>query len=125
MATKLVTKGGQRAVDEVVLAAWAEPCAQRSTEHRGRNQPVDGRRECPALTNSIRSFSSVKMMIRRSMGPYMQALGDPGVTTQQLDEVLSVGGRARMPQPRRRGKERSHDGSSAENLASETDSYEW
>ena len=39
----------------------------------------------------------VEDIIQRSVGPCKQALADAGVTPQQLDEVVLVGGQTRMP----------------------------
>ena len=39
----------------------------------------------------------VEDIIQRSVGPCKQALSDAGVTPQQLDEVVLVGGQTRMP----------------------------
>src|SRR5216110_1205791 len=48
------------------------------------------------LTRS-RFEQMVEDIIQRSMGPCKQAMADAGVTPQQIDEVVMVGGQTRMP----------------------------
>ena len=45
----------------------------------------------------MRFEQMVEDIIQRSVGPCKQALSDAGVTPQQLDEVVLVGGQTRMP----------------------------
>jgi molecular chaperone DnaK len=45
----------------------------------------------------MRFEQMVEDIIQRSVGPCKQALSDAGVTPQQLDEVVFVGGQTRMP----------------------------
>src|SRR5215470_6637259 len=47
--------------------------------------------------NRARFEQMVEDIIQRSVGPCKQALADAGVTPQQIDEVVLVGGSTRMP----------------------------